>query len=289
MFESPFPTVLAFWKWNSRWYKSHCLALLPEKPTLSRAIVPKFGVTVTGTSKVALFLGFQQVTLWYWCRGSGFLVFICHLSKGCGLSLGLKQLGHCCPFQGCLPFSHPLAAPLFAFYYWILPQTWGSLCCSSSPLWLCALHSLSSLFWKLLAHCALMPTWIWILVSILALSHLSLDIKSVWNPIYLYATLYAIGYFSISVKAVLVSGHSSIGTISGIASEFAPRRLHRLWNVWKETTETALCHFPRAKRSPVSLLLGMVELWPCFFASYHSCHQNECWIFSGHDWGLESW
>jgi hypothetical protein len=94
---------------------------------------------------------------------------------------------------------------------------------------------------------------------------LSFVIMSVWNPISLSTTLHFIGCLiyitGISVTAVLVSGHSALGS-SLYCFWICPRSLHRLWDVWEETTETTLCYFPRARCSPVPnspSLLGTID------------------------------
>lgn len=77
---------------------NHRLALLREKPALPTTMARRFGVTVAGKFKVALFLGSQQMALQYWCRGGSLLglrqsSIQCHLPKRRCLSLALKAVG----------------------------------------------------------------------------------------------------------------------------------------------------------------------------------------------------
>lgn len=102
---------------------------------------------------------------------------LCHLSKGCCLSLALKQLGHC-PIHGCLPRLPSFGSSIICILSLGAPTDLGfpvlQQLLTPVLLRLCAPHGLSTLFWKPLAHCALMYASTWILASIPALSHLSL-------------------------------------------------------------------------------------------------------------------
>lgn len=108
---------------------------------------------------------------------------LCHLSKGCCLSLTLKQLGHC-PIHGCLPRLPSFGSSIICILSLGAPTDLGfpvlqelltpvalRLCSSSGCV---LLMVCPHCFWKPLAHCALMHASTWILASIPALSHLSL-------------------------------------------------------------------------------------------------------------------
>lgn len=139
-----------------------------------------FDVTVSGVSKVALFLDFQQVTLWYCAEGQPswslssvqrLLSFIGFEAAG---SLSYPRMSALSPLLWQLHYMHSLIE---------YSHRLGVPCAAAAPhpvaLWLCVPHGLSTLFWKLLAHCALMRASTWMLASIPALSHLSLYITSV--------------------------------------------------------------------------------------------------------------